>query len=429
MGYTYSPSSTTAKDKMNLSTWSLQVVHGLNNIIGLFANTFLVSYIMQVGNGDFSASIVSVATYYLVMYCVMLIVNTLLGYLVDRSNRVWLYRIGVLFKGSFIILVIFLGKNLARLSALAGVLYGLAESFYYSSFNVVKSEMVPRAHASKYIVVENIFAKVINVVFPIVLGVLIDVSTYITTAYMVLAVVVIQVVFSFFIKSFRPENSNFEFFKYLNRLRDKSESMRRIKNFYPVALAYGGTKIQTALVSLLSIYTFKTNVNLGLFTALFALVAVLCLFVFKRLNKNKTSKVSYALLGILPVVASVLVAISIEKWTFIVHSMILEVAICLLGYSLDVHRTIILKKTGHYEDIAEHQALTEACFNIIRIVTFVLMLVLGLTLDLTGLKICIAVVSLSYPLLAIFLSRLEDVEKKYPVEYVVVSVEENQSQQ
>ena len=83
-----------------------------------------------------------------------------------------------------------------------------------------------------------------------------------------------------------------------------------------------------------------------------------------------------------------------------------------------------MKKTGHYEDIAEHQALTEVAFNIIRAVTFVLMLVLGLTLDINGLKICIAVVSLSYPLLALFLMRLEKEEKKYPIDYVVVSVEE-----
>ncbi len=429
MGYSYSPSSTTSKDRMNLSTWSLQVDHGLNNVIGLFANTFLVSYITQVSASEsLSASIVSVASYYLAIYIVMIFLNTLLGYLVDRTNRVWLYRVGIICKGAFIVLVIFMGQNLAKYSVLAGALYGVAESFYYSSFNILKSEMVPRAHADKYVVVENIFAKVINVAFPIILGVLIDVSTYVTTAYMVLAVVAIQVVFSCFIKSSRPEGSCFEFFKYLKKLKGNSEDIKRIKNFYPVALAYGGTKIQTALVPLLAIYTFKTNISLGLFTALFAFLAVACLFLFKYLKKSKigekASKVMYIILGILPVIVSVMIAISIEKWSFIVFSMVLEIAICLLGYSLDVQRTVILKKTGHYEDIAEHQALTEVAFNIIRAVTFVLMLVLGLTLDINGLKICIAVVSLSYPLLALFLMRLEKEEKKYPIDYVVVSVEE-----
>ena len=95
---------------------------------------------------------------------------------------------------------------------------------------------------------------------------------------------------------------------------------------------------------------------------------------------------------------------------------------CLLAYTLDIYRTILLKKTNHYEFIAEHQTVTEGIFQIVRVITYCLMLVLGITLELTGLRILIAIVSLCYPIMAISLIKTEDVEKNYSIETVVVSV-------
>ena len=105
------------------------------------------------------------------------------------------------------------------------------------------------------------------------------------------------------------------------------------------------------------------------------------------------------------------------------------VILTVLAYALDVHRTIILKKTGHYEDIAEHQTVTEFCFIIARIFTFGLMLVLGLTLDVVGLRVLVPIISLAFPLLCFFLTKIEKVEKDYPIETRVVAVEVEQEEE
>ncbi len=417
MAYTYTPSDISSRQRMNLSTWSLQICHALEGIIAIFGNTFLVSYIMHVNVDEpISKAIVSIALYYIAVYGVMLLVLPLIDYIVDRTDRVWFYRIGMLLKGSFIVLVIFLGKGLSKYSALAGVLYGLSETFYYAAFNTIKNEVVPKNHISKFVVMQNIFSKLVKTLFPVLLGILIDVTAYKNVAFYVLGVFAVQLTFSFFIKSKRPANSKFEFFGYIKKLAKNDPSLERVKRFYPMALAYGGTTIQTALASLLTIYTFKTNLNLGLFTGLFAFLSVILLLLFKRIKTLKGRGICYIILSVLSVGASVLISFAIKKWTYILFNLILTTSCCILGFALDIQRNTIVKKTGNYDYITEHQAVTECCFNIIRVLSYSLMLVLGMTLNLVGLKILISVVSIAYPLLAWLLYKMEKVEENYPME-------------
>lgn len=418
-----------SKEKKNkkdrLTVWAMQITSSINTIIGLFSSTFLVSNIVHVNSSSpLGQTLVSIALYYVSLYAVMMVVYFLMGYLVDRTNRVWLYRLGILIKGTFIILVVFLGQDLARLSALAGAIYGLAESCYWSSYNVMKCELVPRKYADNFIAINTILSKVVNIIFPILIGFMIDVSTYGSVAIYVLCIVAIQLICSFMITSYRPQNSSFDFFKYLKKLKGNTEDIKRIKNFYPIALGYGGTTICTTIVTILSVYTFKTNLNLGLFTAGFAIMSVLVMLIIKKTTKMGHRKALFLIMGILPLVSAIFIAFNITKWTYIVYNMCETISLCVLAYALDIQRTIILKKTGHYEDIAEHQTVTEIIFSFARITTYAIMLVLGLLLDVIGLKITVVIVTLSLPILSVFLVKMENVERNYAEENVQpISVE------
>ena len=169
MAYTYNPSSKNTKEKMNLSTWSMQITSSINNIISLFASTFLVSFITQTNSNEpLGKTLVAIGLFYVSLYFVQAIIYFLMGYLVDKTNRISLYRMGIIVKGLFIVLIIFLGKDLARMSALAGAVYGIAESLYWSSYNVMKCEIIPRRQADTFIALNTLFNKFINIIFPIV---------------------------------------------------------------------------------------------------------------------------------------------------------------------------------------------------------------------------------------------------------------------
>jgi len=424
MAFTYNPNKTELKGKMDLSTWSMQITSSINNIISLFASTFLVSFITQTNaNEPLSKTLVAIGLFYFSLYFVQAFIYFIMGYLVDKTNRISLYRLGIIVKGAFIVLIIFLGEDLAKMAPLAGAVYGVAESLYWSSYNVMKCEIIPKRQADSFIALNTLLNKIINIVFPILIGFLIDVSTFMSVAIYVLIIVAIQFVISFFIKSLKPENSSFKFFKYVKKLKTQTDDVKRIKRFYPVAICYGLTTICTSLASLLAIYTFKTNFNLGLFTAGFSIISVISLILFKRYSKIGKRKILYIILGLLPFLGALSVTIKVAKWSYILFYLTETVALTVLAYALDVQRTIILKKTGHYEDIAEHQTLTEILFSTARCLSFLLMIILGVTLDVLGLRLLMISVGLSFPLLTYFLNKMEKVEMYYPLEVRVVSVE------
>ena len=91
----------------NSSIWGLQITNSINNIISLFASTFLVSFITQTNiEKPLGETLVAIGLFYCSLYLVMAISYFVLGYLVDRSNRIAFYRFGIIVKGVFIVVII-----------------------------------------------------------------------------------------------------------------------------------------------------------------------------------------------------------------------------------------------------------------------------------------------------------------------------------
>lgn len=216
MSYTYDI-QTSQKD--NRSTISLSVCHLMYSVINLFLSTFLIAHIYSLTTNLYSYAI-NVGIYQLSTYGFMFISYFLFSFIVDKTNRIWVYRIANIIEALLVIVTIFYGKDLAKIVVLAGFLNGLAHGAYYASYNVLKQEMVSRKSMDNYAIVLMILTKIVSVVCPILLGALIEVSTFTMVAIYVLVLSVIQIIVSLFVKSKRPSNSNFNLKEYLKRLKE-----------------------------------------------------------------------------------------------------------------------------------------------------------------------------------------------------------------
>ena len=137
MSYTYDI-ATSKKD--NRSTTCLTISHLLFNVINLFLSTFLIAHIYSLTDNIYSYAI-NVGIYEISGYAMMLVSYYLFSFWVDKSNRIWVYRVGNIFLTALVIVTIFFGKDLAKLIVLAGCLYGLSKGAYYASYNVLKQEI------------------------------------------------------------------------------------------------------------------------------------------------------------------------------------------------------------------------------------------------------------------------------------------------
>lgn len=417
MSYQYSPSAVSDNKKVDKASIGLQISHMLFVIVSIFASTFLISYIVSVNaENPLSTSIVSIAIYYISQFFVFGLSYFLMSFIVEKTSRIWIYRLGILLFGAFIVMVIFVGKELSKYIVLAGALYGLSEGVFHSAYNVLKGEMVPRRSMSNYSTLCLILDRVVRIVLPILMGFLIDSSTFFVVAIYVLVLVVIQLGVTFMIKSERPENSSFDFFAYLKSLKSKNQDMVRIKRVYNISWLYGFKTIFNTLFSIITIYTFKTNFKLGIFTSVSAFASIIGLILFKRCTKEGSRTPLYISLSLLLFFSIVGFTLFMNKWTYILYALVSAVSLNILANGIDIQRNLIVKKTGHYSDIAEHNCVVELIFTFSRILTYSFMLVLGLTLDLLGIKICLVVCASVMPILAIMVSRMEKVECKFSLE-------------
>lgn len=409
MSYTYDI-NTSKNDKR--STICLSACHSLYAIINLFVTTFLIAHMYSLTTDLFSYAL-KVGIYQLSTYGTMLLTYGIFSKIVDRTNRVWVYRVACIIEAALVIVTIFYGKDLAKLVILAGVLNGLLHSAYYASYNVLKQEMVSRKSMGNYIVVINIILKVINIVCPILLGTLIELSTYTMVAIYVLIICIIQTIVSFFIRSKRPAESDFNVIKYIKKLKNNPEIAKNVKFIYLIAITYSFINVVSSLLSINIMMHFGSNFSLGLITSVFACVAIVVLILLNRFTKVGKRAWLLILVGSMQLIGAIVFSIIPNVATLLVFNFTLAVCEVIVITVYDIHRNKNLKEAGLYDDIAEHQCIIEAILQIGRIIEFTLLIVMALIRNYVLFQISFVFFMVLYTLTPILLMVYE---KKFKIE-------------
>lgn len=392
------------KKKFSGTNISLLSTHTINLIESVFVSTFLVSFIYSISENY----LLNIGLFYLFTYLVMGVIYYLLSMIIDRTNRVIIYRFALIVRGAFLLCVVLTGKNLAQYVILAGCLLGVSEGFYWTSYNLMKNELVPNSLMKKYASLQLTFNKIVNIVVPITLGKIIDADSFSTSAIIILCVVAVQFVISFFIKSKRPENSSFNMREFFSDVKGLGEHRRLITLTLVAAFTYGIFSVISPLNTILFMINFNSNFSLGLFTSLFSVTSVLFLLLLSKFSKAGKRKKFYFSASIISLIAAILVSIFTVKEMVLVYMFCYTVGEIVHTYYFDVFRNIILKKFGLYHDIAEFQCCIECTLELARVVAFGTMVVVGLigaSVGLQSLLVCTKVL-LCVSTLSIFATNM-----------------------
>ena len=386
---------------LNKTQKSLLSVHMLRIVLELFTSTFLTSHIVSINPDNvLGDGLLNIGIFYISQFFVYSLLYLFVSYFVDKSNRVSFLRIGILVNTCLLVALVFFGEKISSWIILAGALCGFSDAFYYSSYLVMKTELTNRGNIKNFNILATIIPNIIKIIVPTLLGFLIDVSSYSNIAIYIVLITIVQFVLSFLIKSNRPQNSKFELKPYFSFLKQNKEVRNKIKYTYLNASLVGPKNTYKIIVIILTIYTFKTNLSLGLFTSIFSILTMLLLILFKKLdNKPKVNEFGiYILIGILPVVACSFMVVWLNKTTLIIYNLCLTIAIYFSEYFGSSERDAIIKNIGKYEYIAEHQFLVETIQNISKILSYILFVIVGLISSILTFKILLMVLILINPI-------------------------------
>ena len=368
------------KKELNRNQKALLSVHMLRMVLELFTSTFLTSHIIALNPENiFGSGLVNVAVLYISQYIAYILVYIINSYFVDRSDRTLFLRIGIFVNACFLVAIVFWGEIIAHWIILAGAICGISNAFYYSSFNVMKNEVVHRNTLKHFTILTTIITNIINVIVPTILGLLIDISSYSTISIYVVIIIVAQFIISFFIRYDKPKGSKLEMIKYFRYLRDNPEDRKKIKYTYYNALLAGIKTTYKIVIIILTIFAFKTNLSLGLLSSIFSIITIALLVLYRKHEDNpKTKKLLiYLSVGTLPLITCLLFMFYTNKATFIILNCFLTIAIYFSDYYGDAERDAIIKNLNKHEFIAEHNLLHDTIKYIVSILVYVAFIIVA----------------------------------------------------
>ena len=379
---------------------ALLSVHMLRIVLELFTSTFLVSYILaQNPDSILGKGLINIGLFYVSWNAVYGILDFAASFLVDRSNRATLLRFGIVFNLLLMIALVFWGEQISHWIVLAGAVCGMSDAFYYSSYILMRNELSFHGSFKKYNVSSTVGVNLVKVVVPTIMGYIIDISTFSTIALYVILVGVAQFALTFIIKSTKPKDSKFELKGFAHYLKEDKFAWNKIKYTYLNSILAGIKTTYRVIVIVLTIYIFKTNLSLGIFTSIFSLLTTLALIAYRKADPNpKVNKFAiYMTVGVLPVLALIAMLIITNTVTLVIMNFTLTLTNYFSDYLGTVERDTIIKNLNKYDYVAEHQFVTEITQILGRIVTFSFFIVVGLFSSFTALKIFLCVIIATNP--------------------------------
>lgn len=362
------------KQKLKPMNKAMLASHTLNNTITIFVNTFLISFIYSIS----SNYVMNIAMFYAFNYLSMSIFYFFISNLIDKTNRVCFYRMAIVIRAVFITCVVFWGADLAKYVMLAGALHGFAESCYWCSYNLMKNELVSKHAVVRYSGLQHIICEITNIVVPIVLGGIINSAQFEVCARIVFVIAILELVFSSFIKSKRPENSGFNLKGFLKDIKSKDkEDAKLIKLTILVGGFYGFTTVFTPLKTIVIMYSFGSDFSLGIITSIIAIVTLLVIIFVRKCTKVGKRKVYFLISSLLPIPATLLVVFNVCNINIIIYSFVMAISMVIHAMSYDVIRNTLLKKLHLYDDIAEFQCAIECVMGFARVFVFTVMAIIG----------------------------------------------------
>lgn len=400
----------------NKSQKGLVATHIMHVILELFISTFLTSYIISMTQGNVLGSgLINVGLFYLAWYLIYTLFYFMLSFFVDKSNRVYLLRIGIFINCILLVAIVIWGETISSWVALAGALCGISDAFYYSSYLVLKNETNTAGTVKTYSLAVTVLTNLAKVIVPTILGILIDKSSYSTMSIYVIILALIQFLITFMIKDSKPANSKFELGEYFKFLKEHEPQKNKVKYTYLNAFFAGFKNSYKVLVIVLTVYAFQTNSKLGIFTSLFSFVTMILLLLYHKIEDNPRTnkKLVYSLIGFLPLASCIITIIWLNKTTLMVLNTFLTITIYFSDYFSNAERDSIIQNINAGDFVSEHQFLVEAIKSASRAFCYCLFIICGILDSVTAIKVMLVFLLLMNPPKYFVLYKQRAIRKEY----------------
>ena len=357
----------------NKNTYLLIVTNCINKIYDIFLGMFMVSFLFR----QTDESVTDIGIYHLACYIFVAILAYVTGNWIKRGNRLFMYQLGIVTIFIGFMFFIYLQDDIINYIPFCGIVYGIIMSCKAFPFNLIVTDNVP---ASKMIAFKGYLESIKNVIrvaSPLILGFFLTFDSYFKTVAFLAFLSVFEFVLFSMIKA--PARKDLPPMK-IKTFWQKTKDLAYVKQLYKIEFCRGMTLDGTlsTLITLYTIYLFKTDFKLGLISSAFYGVTILLNFLFGRCCKYHHF-VKILLLAAILIISSVLVFIFVpNKISFIFYNFCFIVVTQFMRVIVDINMFNVSNLPEVIEYKNEYFVIRELFLGLGRIISYTMLLMFGL---------------------------------------------------
>lgn len=380
------------------------IMDAIKKIMTIFLGPFLTAYFISTSTN----SILNIAIYYIFTYATMALSTLVVAALVEKRNRIKIFRIGIILNFIYILIIILLKEKIINYLPIISILYGISASCYYFPYNLFIINKVKNTERTNYMVKLFITISVVGILFPIIFGSIITITNYILTAVIVLFISLIQIILSFFI----TDNHNGDLEEYNLKkawleLKKNKQVINCLAGEFFIGMNICNGALETVMVILI-LNSFKTNINLGIITSIVTLLSILVVKIYGLIYNKRDDKKVIIISSIIPVISLIIflilktnTTVIIYKFSYVIFAEILSLVRKIKIFNLSNSK--IVNKSNQ----CEFNAIREVTLNVGRVTGYTLLLLAGLTQSAVVLNIVTIILTLSLLVMSINLTKVK----------------------
>lgn len=392
------------KKKIKTEQNIIIIMDAIKKIMTIFLGPFLTAYFISTSTN----SILNIAIYYIFTYATMALSTLVVASLVEKRNRIKIFRIGIIFNFIYILIIILLKEKIINYLPIISILYGISASCYYFPYNLFIINKVKNTERTNYMVKLFITISVVGILFPIIFGSIITITNYILTAVIVLFISLIQIILSFFI----TDNHNGDLEEYNLKktwleLKKNKQVINCLAGEFFIGMNICNGALETVMVILI-LNSFKTNINLGIITSIATLLSILVVKIYGLIYNKRDDKKVIIISSIIPVISLIIflilktnTTVIIYKFSYVIFAEILSLVRKIKIFNLSNSK--IVNKSNQ----CEFNAIREVTLNVGRVTGYTLLLLAGLTQSAVVLNIVTIILTLSLLVMSINLTKVK----------------------
>lgn len=381
------------EQNMEKNTKLLLIIHTIRKIIDIFLGPFLTAYLFKVA----VENIKIISLYNIFSYIAIAIISLIIGRILKNKYEMLIFRIGVISKFIQLAILIILGDNVVNYIWVLSIIAGFSTETWSFPLNLFSSKLVSNDEKKTFIVYKTILSNLVKILIPFLLGSIISVKSFEATAIIILILSFIQILLSFklkFKRTSRNENKKLNLIKEVNHIKNNIKLQRFYMMKFLKGMAYEGA-LDTA-VTLLIIMSFNSDFSLGIITSIISLLAMFSSYIYKRIKSREKMKKLIIISSIIMLISSIVLVFKTNIYTIVVYNLIFAF---FLQFIMIAEEVQTLKYTNsdviNDSNRVETYVLLEMFLNAGRVISYILLFIVGIYDKLYLLEILIVFLVLS----------------------------------